>query len=398
LQSDVLAFLTGEAHILLALGGILLLAIAADLLGRKTYLPRVALLVALGVAAGPAGLDLLPARLTDSFELITNIALVMVGFLLGGRLTKTSLAASGLQCIWISITAAVGTAIVVSASLVMFGAPIDLALILGSIAAATAPASTVDTALESGAKGPFATLLLMVVALDDAWGLILFGTVLAFAGTMAEAAGAAAGMLAVVRELGGAVAVGFAIGIPAAYLTGRIRQGQPMLLEALGLVFACGGIALWFDVSFLLAAIVMGAIVANLAHHHEYPFHAIENVESPFLAVFFVVAGATLNIGALATLGGLGIVYMLARVAGKIGGAAAGAVLAGADRNTKIWMGPALLPQAGAAVGMALVAASQLPQHREILLPLIIGSTVIFELTGPIFTRLALKRTEYSAH
>ena len=92
-------------------------------------------------------------------------------------------------------------------------------------------------------------------------------------------------------------------------------------------------------------------------------------------------------------LGGLGIVYMAARVVGKIISGAAGATWAGSDRQTRRWIGLALMPQAGAAIGMALVAANQLPQYRQTLLSLIISSTVVFELIGPLFTRLALNRT-----
>lgn len=97
--------------------------------------------------------------------------------------------------------------------------------------------------------------------------------------------------------------LGVLLGFPAAYLTGRIRTGRPMLMEALGLVFLCGGIAIWLDVSFLIASIVMGAVVANFARHHEYPFHEIENIEWPFMTIFFVLAGASLELDMITQIG-----------------------------------------------------------------------------------------------
>jgi Kef-type K+ transport system membrane component KefB len=139
---------------------------------------------------------------------------------------------------------------------------------------------------------------------------------------------------------------------------------------------------------------VMGATIANLARHHEYPFHAIEDIEAPFLIVFFILAGASLELDALAAAGLLGLVYMLSRVIGKMVGAAAGARISHADALTSRWMGLALLPQAGVAVGMALVACSTFPEYRHVLMPIVIGATVVFEILGPIGTRFALAATE----
>ena len=172
------------------------------------------------------------------------------------------------------------------------------------------------------------------------------------------------------------------------------RMNAEVLSEALGVVLLCGGLALWLEVSFLIAAMTMGAMIANLARHHEYPFHAIENIEWPFMVVFFVLAGATLELGALVQVGLFGVVYIVCRALGKYAGAGLGAALARADQDTKRWMGLALLPQAGVAIGMALVASSHLPEHRQTLLSIVIGSTVFFEIIGPVFTRLAVKRTE----
>ena len=191
--------------------------------------------------------------------------------------------------------------------------------------------------------------------------------------------------------------LGISLGLPAAYLTGRVKEGQPILSEALGLVLACGGLALWLGVSYLIAAMVMGAVIANLARHHEYPFHAIENVESPLMVIFFVLAGASLEIGALRELGIIGGVYILCRSIGKIIGARLGGKLSGADPGTQRWMGVALMPQAGVAIGMALVAANQFPEYRQVVLSIVISSTVFFEIVGPVFTRLALQRSSHSA-
>ena len=193
-----------------------------------------------------------------------------------------------------------------------------------------------------------------------------------------------------IRDIGGAIILGLLIGFPAAYLTGRLKPGQPILSEALGLVFVCGGLALWFDVSFLITSMVLGAIVANFAKHHQYPFHAIEGIDWPFMVIFFVLAGASLELKAVVEVGLVGTVYILCRIVGKLLGARIGCQCSRADQQTKSWMGVALLPQAGVAIGMALVASNYFPEYRQTLLPVVIASTIFFEIIGPVFTRLAL--------
>jgi Kef-type K+ transport system membrane component KefB len=379
---------------LLTIGGILLVGLVTSAIGRRTFLPRVTLLLIFGIFIGGEMLDIVPRIVSERFELVADVTLLMVGFLLGEKLTFRALRHSGGTLLWISISAAVVTAAAVSLGLIWAGAQADIAILLGCIASATAPAAILDVVQESEYKGPFSDLLLAIVAVDDAWALLLFSLGVAVVASVSEVATQTPVLLLAAREIGGGILLGFLIGLPAAYLTGRLKQGQPILSEALGIVFVCGGLALWLEVSFLIAAMVMGAVIANLAKHHEYPFHAIEGIEWSFMVIFFVLAGASLNLGSLQAVGLIGLVYILCRASGKIVGARLGAEIARADKATKDWVGVALLPQAGVAIGMALVAANHFPEQRDILLPIVIGSTVFFELVGPIFTRLALKRTQ----
>ncbi len=378
------------SRFMLTIGGILLLGLVTSAIGRRTFLPRVTLLLVFGAIIGSNGLDWIPAEISRRFELVADVALLMVGFLLGEKLAFRSIRQFAAPMLWISVSAALVTAALVSLGLMWAGLPNSIAIVLGCIAAATAPAAVLDVAMESGSDNPFRDLLLAIVAIDDAWALLLFG----FGVAIATAATETNAIMMVLREIGGGAALGLLLGLPAAYLTGRLRQGQPILSEALGIVFVCGGLAIWLEVSFLIAAMVMGAVIANLAKHHEYPFHAIENIEWPFMVVFFVLAGATLELAALRDVGLIGGIYILCRAIGKILGARIGAELARVDKKTRNWMGPALLPQAGVAIGMALVASNHLPEHRQMLLSIVIGSTVFFEIIGPVFTRMALKRVQ----
>ncbi|WP_294346358.1 cation:proton antiporter [Prosthecochloris sp.] len=381
------------AEFLLTLGAILLAGLAIDLLGKKTFLPRVTLLLLFGMVIGREMLDVIPDFLTERFELISNMALLMIGFLLGGKLTKDTLKKSGKTIITVSIFAAVMTTFMVTAGLLIAGTAIEIAIIIGCIASTTAPAATADTVLSSGKETPFSRILISIVALDDAWGLILFSTGIAIVSAITTGSSAEMPLFIAAKDIGGALLLGMILGFPASLLTGRIKPGQPMLTEALGLVFLCGGLALHFGVSFLIASMVMGAVIANFASHHEYPFDAIEGIEWPFIVVFFILAGASLEFDSLQYIGLSGSIYIVTRIAGKISGSALGGFLAEAGKNEKKWLGIALLPQAGAAMGMALAAANHFPEYRQTILSIVISTTVFFELIGPLLTRIAVRKT-----
>jgi NhaP-type Na+/H+ or K+/H+ antiporter len=292
------------AEFLTTIGGILLFGLLTDFLGRYTFLPRVTLLLLFGLLIGHEGLDLISSVVSERFEIITNMALLMVGFLLGGKLTGESLRSCGSQLFWISVSAVAGTWLAVLLGLLTIGVQLEVAILLACVATATAPAATLDVVVETGSKGRFANLLLEIVAIDDVWALILFAFGVSLVALMMGTEEGAATILSAFWQIGGALLLGVAIGVPAAYLSGRIRPGQPMLIEALGLVFLCGGIAIWLDLSYLIASMVMGAVIVNLARHHDYPFHAIENVDSPMMVIFFVFAGASLELNALVGGGG----------------------------------------------------------------------------------------------
>ena len=378
-----------ETHFaLIALGGLLLAGLLADEIGRRTRLPRVSLLVLCGVMAGPSGADLIPKMLTDWHEFLATIALTMVAFLLGGTLSRSNLGEHGKTILLVSAIVVLTTIVIVSAGLALIGAPVVLCLLLAGIATATDPAAVGDVVSQTGAKGPFTKVLQGIVAVDDAWGIVAFSLLLVTAKSIAGD-GALDALMHGLGELIGAVVIGGVVGLPAAYLTGRLQRGEPTQAEALGIVFICAGLAVWFNVSFLLAGIVTGAVIVNLASHHDRPFHEIENVEWPFMVLFFVLAGATFDVASLKTIGMLGGAFIALRMAARILGGWIGAAWADSPPPHRRWIGLALTPQAGVAVGMALVAGDQFPELSETLIALTIATTLVFELAGPLLCLIA---------
>lgn len=385
------------ALLFMTLGGLLLAGLAADTIGRRTRLPRVTLLLLIGMAAGPYGVGLIGHDTDGWFELAATAALALVAFLLGNALTVEKLARHGREILCVTLALMVATLALMTAGLSVLGVAPGLALILGAIATATAPAATIDILAQARAEGPFADRIRGIVAVDDAVGLIVFSLVLVGVGAAGVGNGEAAPLWHGLRDLVGALAVGLVTGLPAAFLTGRLQPGEPQQSEALGTVFLTAGLAIWLDVSPLLAGITAGAVVANFARHHERPFHEIEHVEWPFMLLFFLLAGATLEISELPELGLIGVAYVVLRILARLVGGLAGARIAGLPGVERRWIGPSLLPQAGVAVGMALVAGEAFPEWREIIITLIVASTVVFELIGPPVTMAALRRVQNAA-
>jgi len=379
---------------LIVLGVLFLVGLCADIVGRLTPVPRVSFLLLCGLLVGPAGAGFIPAALADDwFPVITQVALTMIGFLLGQQLTRGALQAGGRQVLVLSLAKAAGAAVLVFVGLWLAGVGLELAILLAGIATATASTATFDVVHEAGARSRFASLLLATVALDDVWGLILFALLLAFA---SNGQGGLELLSSGIGEVMGSMALGVALGLPMAYLTGRLsfgeREGEPILAESLGFIFLAAGVAALLGFSSVLTAVCMGSVVASFASHHQKPFNAIEGVEWPFMILFFVMAGASLVPADVTGVLGLLLAYLLCRAAGTWLGTVAGGRLVGVPPRTAGWLGLGLLPQAEVALGMALIASQRFPELGQDILAVTIAATVILEITSPAVTRLALRR------
>jgi Kef-type K+ transport system membrane component KefB len=377
---------------LVALGLALLAGYVTHVIGRRAHVPRVTLLLLLGVVVGPHGLHLVPDAISAWFPVAAQLALSVVGFMLGERFFGKELRQTGKLVLAISIAESLGAVVVVLAGLLVMGTSPITAIMLAGIAAASAPAATMDVVREVHSKGRLTDTLLSVVAIDDAYAIILFSLLLVVAQATSGDGFAWSILLTGAWELLGAVVLGIAIGAPMSWVTGRVRPGELTLLEALGFVLLCGGVASLIGVSYLLACMVLGAVVANRARHHTRPFHAIEGVSQPFLVVFFLLAGFQLDPSMFALVGLTGAGYVIFRSIGKIFGAYVGARFARAPDDLAKRIGWCLLPQAGVALGLGLLAAERFPEFGSAILSLLVGTTFVFEVLGPVAARVSLKR------
>ncbi len=385
------------APVFLMIGGIFGLGLLADSIARRTALPRVSLLLLAGVLLGGAGLDLLPRPGEALQNFLSTTALTMVAFLLGSSLSFETLRSRGRAILALSLAVVAVTLALVALGLWAMGLPLGLALLLAAIATATDPAAVQDVIAQSRRDTRFTRTLAGIVAIDDAWGLIAFSLVVLVVQQMSGIASGDEIAKHLAWEILGSALLGVAVGLPGAWLTGRIEDGEPLLIEGLALVFLLSGAAMALELSYLIAGMTAGMVLVNSARHHDRAFHEIEHARWPFLVLFFVLAGAALDVAALAALGLVGAAFIGLRVAARIMGGWLGAALGGTPGAERPLYGVALLPQAGVAVGTALIAAQEFPQWGETIMALTIGATVVFELLGPPAALWAIRRADPAA-
>ncbi|OPX22078.1 MAG: hypothetical protein B1H04_05570 [Planctomycetales bacterium 4484_123] len=203
-------------------------------------------------------------------------------------------------------------------------------------------------------------------------------------------------------EILGGLAVGAAVGVMLHALIRRSRDRADVLVYALGAILLATGLANAMGLSLILANLAVGAMVANIsARAAERAYRTVEQITAPIYALFFVVAGAHLDLRLFAALSLLGVVYIVGRSAGLIGGAWLGATLSRAEPNVRRYLGLGILSQAGVAVGLALTVANQFrapeygPLGRQLAamtINTIAATTIVFEIVGPITTKIALSR------
>lgn len=372
---------------------LLLLGLLAGKLVNKLKLPAVTGYLIAGIIIGPSFLSLLGQPMLDATDLISNVALSLIAFNIGSGLTAKNLRKLGKGVLVIAILEALGATVAVTT--VMFFVlkqSLAVSLLFGAIAAATAPAATVMVVRESRAKGPFTDTLLAVVALDDYVCVIVFSLLMGIASMLLVDGSVFTAMILLepLLEIVLATLLGGVVGILLNMLASRLSTKDEILTATLGSIFLAGGVALYAGLPILLVSMAQGVIVGNLCRRADVVLESIRNMDSPVYVLFFMLAGASLQIEYLSTIGVVGITYVIVRVIGKMAGASLGAYLTKAPDTVRKYLGLGLVPQAGVALGLSLLVRQQLGDVGSIISTTIVATTVIYELIGPACSKFAI--------
>ena len=384
---------------ILCLGIVLVGALVAEKIIGYLKVPAITSYILLGILLGPYALNVTGGGLNASSELLSNIVLGFIAFHIGKNFSVEHFKRIGKAVLSVSISVTIATLICVTAGIYYVAhQPFHIALLFGAIATATAPATTMMVIRQYKARGLFTDVLLGTVAIDDAWGIMIFSISLAIAQVLQIGQFSEWIIMTVTIKAAAkiflSVILGFITAIIASKISGYLKRREDVLTFILGAILINTGVALYFHMSPLLSNMFFGAVLVNIEKTSFKFFESVNNVDWPLYVMFYVLAGANLDIGLLNSLGLIGSVYIISRIVGRIGGAYAGAVIAGADQSIRRYMGLALMAQAGVAIGLAMMAKASLPHSGGAILNTIIATTVVYEIFGPIATRYALLKAK----
>jgi Kef-type K+ transport system membrane component KefB len=388
---------------LLLLGVVALVGLLSGKVLNYIKVPAVAGYVLIGVILGTSVVGWLNAQVLDSLGLINELALGFIAFTIGAELEWGVIKRLGTGIISISIGEALGAFILVTLGMYLMLGQLPLALILGAVASATAPAATMMVLQEVRAKGILTSALIAVVAIDDAIALILYG----FASSIARAVLNVSEHLSLRNmllgpglEILGALAIGILTGFLLSIILKRIHLSHELMILVVSVILINSGLAQLFHFSELLADMALGATLSNLVPAlSRRVFGLIESVTPPIYCMFFVLAGARLQLSLITKIGLLGMVYILARMLGKVGGTFLGATISRVPKVVRKYLGFGLLSQIGVAVGLAIVVAHDFPpsvygavgeKFSLWVINILLFTTIITEVIGPLLTKYAI--------
>lgn len=361
---------------------------------RYLKLPDVTGYLIAGLLIGPSVLGLISSETVAGLSIVSNVALGFIAFSIGGEFKLSYFRRVGVTPIVIAVFESFFAVIFVACGLVLAGQPLPFALVLAAIAAATAPAATIMVIKQYRAEGPVTETLLSVVAIDDATALIAFGICVAITQTLTSSADVSLlwSVVSPILQILGALLGGALLGVLFTFFLRFLKQPSNRMILSIAFIFVTSAVADIFGLSALLMTMSMGAVFANLCKNSVDVIEQCDRITPPIFMLFFVLAGAGLKLSVLPSVGLAGAIYIVLRVVGKFVGAWSGASMMHADPKVRKWLGPALLPQAGVAIGLTTVAQTVVPQYAEKITAIILSATLIYELLGPGVSKWTLCR------
>ncbi|MEA1964477.1 MAG: cation:proton antiporter [Candidatus Aerophobetes bacterium] len=395
-------------NLVLAIGILVIAGFFGGLLARKIKFPTISGYIIIGMLLSPSILNIMPEELISGrLSVITDIALGIIAYLVGGSLNLKRLKKIGKSIILITPFEAAGAWIFVALLVSFFGffkegfsinfyqVYLPVAIIIGAVSCATAPAATMAIIHEYRAKGPLTTTLLGVVALDDAFAIAAYAIATSITAIIIigiKSVSLYQMLIFPIFDIFGSILVGAVFGFGLIYISHFAKTRQRLLVVVFGMILLCIGVAKILNISALLANMAMGFIVVNKMGKNENMFKVIDDIEDVIFAMFFTLAGAHFDLGVMRTAGILAVSIVVGRCAGKFIGARIGASVSQAPLVVKKYLGFGLMPKAGVTIGLAILA-SEHPAFSNIgnlMMSSILASVIINELIAPPMTKYAI--------
>lgn len=379
-------------NISLAVGIVFLAGAAGGKLARFVRLPSVTGNLLAGVLVGPSVLRLVSYEVMYQLTPINELALGVIAISIGAELHWGTMRKLAKDAAKVFIVEALFTLTLVFSLLYIFGVPFRFALVLGVISIATAPGAIISCIRETPSKGDFPKVLLSVVALDNLFAITLFGVIISFmqSGLTATNVGNTSAIVMSIRSIGTSLLLGVISGVFLVITSHLAKSDKRILVSVLGAVLITVGLANHFDVPALLAAIAAGTIYTNFSKNPQRISRSLMSVEDPILLIFLTLAGAKLDLTMLPLVGKIGAIYIGARFIAKLIGSRVGTQLTLFPISWKRNLGRALTPQAGVAIGLAIIAEQKNIFPPDTIMPVILTAVIVFELFGPILVKKAL--------
>lgn len=386
---------------LASLGIILFFALLAGHLVKFARIPEVTGYILAGMAVGPYGLGWITHENLASLEVFSEVALGLILFSIGAVFEAKRFRLIGRRAALVTAGESLLAGTLVTLGMRLAGQGWAVSFLLGAIAMETAAASTLMVIRECNAKGELTEALTGIIALNNICCLVCFSLAAAAIDLTSLQVGGAQGwgkalyesLYPLVWQIVGSVALGFLTGVLLTFWASHVKeQGETLILMA-GSVLLCVGLAQWLELSPLIASLAVGATMVNLSTQSRTLFGALSRTDPPLYAIFFVIAGADLNLALLPALGISGAVYVIGRSVGKFAGTRYGARYAGLGKDVQRLLGYAMFSQAGLAIGLVLITNQRFPQIASTISTVVLASVAIFELFGPLAARFALLKS-----
>lgn len=409
---------------------VMIVGFVGAIIARKLKLPNVSGFLVLGLFLGPSmGLifkgfgGFITVAENKSLSFISELALAFIAFSIGSEFSIKSIKKMGKGIIVMTTTEVIGAVLVVFFALLLLPKPtpimdtvyapfskgnIAFGLILASMSAATAPAATLMVIRQYRAYGPVTKAILPITALDDIYGIVVFGFFLSIAQILVPQGPLQPTWLLISKpfiEVFGSIIIGAIVGFVLSKVVNKFEniRDDLQVLSVISVLLVIGSISFinhWLEpygiaLSQLLANIMVGSLIANVARKPGNTFTSLNDFVTPFYVIFFTLAGAGLDLGILGSdplLLLIALVYIIARGTGKILGIAVGAKLVNAHPNVKKYLGIALLPQGGVSIGLLVIVYAQMNSYHPAISTIIMLSILFYETFGPVFAKISITK------